>query len=85
MYCSRFVYIRLGIIEYGELRGYRRELNKFLSMPLRKSVVMLVFLWFSLFEWLFRMIIFGTWVLHFVAPFLVGQLTKHSNRGSLSN
>jgi len=38
----------------------------------------LVFIWFALSGWLFRIIIFGTWVLPFAAPFLIGAVARNT-------
>lgn len=60
------------------LPRYRRELNQFLKTPLGRSVATLVFLWFALSGWLFRIIILGTWVLPFAAPFLIGAVARNT-------
>jgi len=57
---------------------YKRELNQFLNTPLGRSIATLVFLWFALSGWLFRIIIFGTWVLPFAAPFLIGAVARNT-------
>lgn len=57
---------------------YKRELNDFFNTPLGRSAATLVFLWFALSGWLFRIIILGTWVLPFAAPFLIGAVARNA-------
>lgn len=56
---------------------YKRELNDFFNTPLGRSAATLVFLWFALSGWLFRILILGTWVLPFAAPFLIGAVARN--------
>ncbi|KAI3471292.1 hypothetical protein Pfo_027955 [Paulownia fortunei] len=56
---------------------YRRQLNDFLDTPLGKSFATLFFLWFALSGWLFRFLIFATWVLPFAGPLLIGAVANN--------
>ncbi|TVU31616.1 hypothetical protein EJB05_23338 [Eragrostis curvula] len=55
---------------------YRRELNDFLKTPIGKTFSTLLFLWLALSGWLFRIFIFGTFVLPFAAPLLLGTFAN---------
>ncbi|KAL0452343.1 UNVERIFIED_CONTAM: hypothetical protein Slati_1212400 [Sesamum latifolium] len=56
---------------------YRRQLSDFLDTPLGRSFATLFFLWFALSGWLFRVLIFATWVLPFAGPLLIGALANN--------
>ncbi|XP_010269910.1 PREDICTED: uncharacterized protein LOC104606424 [Nelumbo nucifera] len=56
---------------------YRRQLNDFLDTPLGRSFATVFFLWFALSGWLFRVLIFATWVLPFAAPLLIGTVANN--------
>ncbi|KAJ9185501.1 hypothetical protein P3X46_005131 [Hevea brasiliensis] len=56
---------------------YRRQLNNFLDTPLGRSFATIFFLWFALSGWLFRSLIFATWVLPFAAPLLIGTVANN--------
>lgn len=56
---------------------YRKQLNDFLDTPLGRSLAIIFFLWFTLSGWLFRLLIFGTWVLPFAAPILIGTVANN--------
>ncbi|KAJ4957895.1 hypothetical protein NE237_025006 [Protea cynaroides] len=56
---------------------YRRQLNDFLGTPLGRSFSTIFFLWFALSGWLFRVMIFATWVLPFAAPLLIGTVANN--------
>lgn len=60
-----------------DLPRYRRQLNDFLDTPLGRSFATLFFLWFALSGWLFRILIFATWVLPFAGPLLIGAVAKN--------
>ncbi|KAF8728163.1 hypothetical protein HU200_018747 [Digitaria exilis] len=49
---------------------YRRELSDFMATPIGRALATLFFLWLALSGWLFRIFIFGTFVLPFAAPLL---------------
>ncbi|WVZ57695.1 hypothetical protein U9M48_008048 [Paspalum notatum var. saurae] len=55
---------------------YRRELNDFMATPIGRAFATLFFLWLALSGWLFRIFIFGTFVLPFAAPLLVGTFAN---------
>ncbi|OIW08763.1 hypothetical protein TanjilG_16344 [Lupinus angustifolius] len=55
---------------------YRMQLNKFLNSPLGRSFATIFFIWFALSGWLFRVLIFATWVLPFAGPLLIGTLAN---------
>ncbi|CAK9311185.1 unnamed protein product [Citrullus colocynthis] len=55
---------------------YRRQLNEFMDTPLGKSFVTIFFLWFALSGWLFRFLIFATWILPFAGPLLIGTFAN---------
>lgn len=56
---------------------YRRQLSDFLDTPLGRSFSTIFFLWFALSGWLFRVLIFATWVLPFAGPFLIGKVANN--------
>lgn len=56
---------------------YRRQLNDFLQTPVGKSFATVLFLWFALSGWLFRIMIFAVWVLPFAGPLLVGSVANN--------
>ncbi|XVE90513.1 hypothetical protein DITRI_Ditri20bG0083900 [Diplodiscus trichospermus] len=56
---------------------YRRQLNDFLDTPLGRSFATIFFLWFALSGWLFRVLIFATWILPFAGPFLIGTVANN--------
>lgn len=56
---------------------YRKQLSEFLDTPLGKSVGTVFFLWFALSGWLFRTLIFATWVLPFAGPLLIGAFANN--------
>ncbi|KAJ8772044.1 hypothetical protein K2173_027221 [Erythroxylum novogranatense] len=53
---------------------YRKRLSDFLDTPLGRSFATIFFLWFALSGWLFRFLIFATWILPFAGPLLIGTL-----------
>ncbi|KAL7147236.1 hypothetical protein ABFS83_06G094700 [Erythranthe nasuta] len=59
------------------LPRYRKQLNDFLDTPLGRSFATLFFLWFALSGWLFRFLIFATWVLPFAGPLLIGAIANN--------
>ncbi|XP_057774112.1 uncharacterized protein LOC130993294 [Salvia miltiorrhiza] len=59
------------------LPRYRKQLNDFLDTPLGRSFATLFFLWFALSGWLFRILIFATWVLPFAGPLLIGAVANN--------
>lgn len=59
------------------LPRYRKQLNDFLDTPLGKSFVTIFFLWFALSGWLFRSLIFATFVLPIAAPLLLGAVANN--------
>ncbi|XP_050214391.1 uncharacterized protein LOC126665600 [Mercurialis annua] len=59
------------------LPRYRRELSGFLDTPLGRGVATIFFLWFAFSGWLFRFLIFATWVLPFAAPLLIGTVANN--------
>ncbi|KAK9265477.1 hypothetical protein L1049_001701 [Liquidambar formosana] len=56
---------------------YRRQLNDFMDTPLGRSFATIFFLWFALSGWLFRFLIFATWVLPFAGPLLIGTVANN--------
>ncbi|XP_038993439.1 uncharacterized protein LOC120117218 [Hibiscus syriacus] len=56
---------------------YRKQLNDFLDTPLGRSYATIFFLWFALSGWMFRCIIFATWILPFAGPLLIGTFAKN--------
>lgn len=56
---------------------YRRQISDFLDTPLGRSFVTFFFLWFALSGWLFRVLIFATWVLPFAGPLLIGTVANN--------
>ncbi|KAE8673723.1 putative LRR receptor-like serine/threonine-protein kinase [Hibiscus syriacus] len=56
---------------------YRKQLNDFLDTPLGRSSATIFFLWFALSGWMFRCIIFATWILPFAGPLLIGTVAKN--------
>ncbi|OAY41652.1 uncharacterized protein LOC110623381 isoform X1 [Manihot esculenta] len=56
---------------------YRRQLNDFLDTPLGRSFATIFFLWFALSGWLFRFLIYATWILPFAAPLLIGTVANN--------
>ncbi|KAG8390489.1 hypothetical protein BUALT_Bualt01G0088700 [Buddleja alternifolia] len=56
---------------------YRRQFNDFMDTPLGRSFATLFFLWFALSGWLFRILIFATWVLPFAGPLLIGAVANN--------
>ncbi|KAK7258251.1 hypothetical protein RIF29_32828 [Crotalaria pallida] len=55
---------------------YRMQLNKFLNTPLGRTFSTILLIWFALSGWLFRLLIFATWVLPFAAPLLIATLSN---------
>lgn len=56
---------------------YRKQFSDFLDTPLGRSFGTIFFLWFALSGWLFRVLIFATWVLPFAGPLLIGALANN--------
>ncbi|XP_052194591.1 uncharacterized protein LOC127802670 isoform X2 [Diospyros lotus] len=56
---------------------YRKQFNDFLDTPLGRSFATIFFLWFALSGWLFRFLIFATWVLPFAGPLLIGTVANN--------
>ncbi|GAB4857991.1 hypothetical protein Ancab_015895 [Ancistrocladus abbreviatus] len=56
---------------------YRKQLNDFMDTPLGKSFTTIFFLWFALSGWLFRFLIFATWILPFAGPLLIGTVANN--------
>ncbi|KAL3524510.1 hypothetical protein ACH5RR_017344 [Cinchona calisaya] len=56
---------------------YRKQFNDFLDTPLGRSFATIFFLWFALSGWLFRFLIFATWVLPFAGPLLIGAIANN--------
>ncbi|KAH7538366.1 uncharacterized protein LOC107414937 [Ziziphus jujuba] len=56
---------------------YRKQINDFLDTPLGRGFATIFFLWFALSGWLFRILIFATWVLPFAAPLLIGTVANN--------
>ncbi|XWS58796.1 hypothetical protein CRYUN_Cryun08bG0064400 [Craigia yunnanensis] len=56
---------------------YRKQLNDFLNTPLGRSFATIFFLWFALSGWLFRFLIFATWILPFAGPLLIGTVANN--------
>uniref|UniRef100_A0A5B6YYL7 Replicase polyprotein 1ab n=1 Tax=Davidia involucrata TaxID=16924 RepID=A0A5B6YYL7_DAVIN len=59
------------------LPRYRKQLNDFLDTPLGRSFATIFFLWFALSGWLFRFLIFATWILPFAGPLLIGTVANN--------
>ncbi|CAI9087033.1 OLC1v1020996C2 [Oldenlandia corymbosa var. corymbosa] len=57
--------------------GYRKQFNNFLETPLGKSSATVFFLWFALSGWMFRILIFATWVLPLAGPLLIGAFANN--------
>ncbi|KAL6527026.1 hypothetical protein OROGR_016116 [Orobanche gracilis] len=58
-------------------REYRKQLSDFADTPLGGGIATLFFLWFALSGWLFRTLIFATWVLSLAGPLLVGVVANN--------
>ncbi|GAV78876.1 hypothetical protein CFOL_v3_22341 [Cephalotus follicularis] len=56
---------------------YRKHLNDLFETPLGRSFATILFLWFALSGWLFRFIIFATWILPFAGPLLIGTIANN--------
>ncbi|KAL3837987.1 hypothetical protein ACJIZ3_022578 [Penstemon smallii] len=56
---------------------YRRQFSDFLDTPIGRSFATLFFVWFALSGWLFRVLIFATWVLPFAGPLLIGAIANN--------
>lgn len=56
---------------------YRKQISDFLDTPLGRSCATVFFLWFALSGWLFRILIFATWVLPFAGPLLIGAIANN--------
>ncbi|KAH1038216.1 hypothetical protein J1N35_039959 [Gossypium stocksii] len=56
---------------------YRKQLNDFLDTPLGRSFATIFFLWFALSGWMFRCLIFATWMLPFAGPLLIGTVANN--------
>ncbi|KAI5657442.1 hypothetical protein M9H77_26235 [Catharanthus roseus] len=56
---------------------YRKQLSDFLDTPLGRSFATIFFLWFALSGWLFRFLIFATWVLPFAGPLLLTAVANN--------
>lgn len=56
---------------------YRKQFSDFLNTPLGGSFATIFFLWFALSGWLFRVLIFATWVLPFAGPLLIGAVANN--------
>ncbi|PON60378.1 replicase polyprotein 1ab protein [Parasponia andersonii] len=56
---------------------YRKQLADFLDTPLGRSFATIFFIWFALSGWLFRFLIFATWVLPFAGPLLIGTFANN--------
>lgn len=55
---------------------YRRQLDQFLQTPIGRMVTTIVFMWFLLSGWLFRIILFSMWVLPLAAPLLINSAAR---------
>ncbi|CAA0817130.1 Unknown protein [Striga hermonthica] len=60
-----------------DLPTYRRQITDFLDTPLGRSFATLLFVWFALSGWLFRILIFATWVLPLAGPLLIGAVANN--------
>ncbi|KAF4398912.1 hypothetical protein G4B88_023506 [Cannabis sativa] len=58
------------------LPRYRKQLSDFLDTPLGRGCATIFFIWFALSGWLFRFLIFATWVLPFAGPLLIGTFAN---------
>ncbi|MFQ6647480.1 hypothetical protein Gotur_021065 [Gossypium turneri] len=56
---------------------YRKQLNDFLDTPVGRSFATIFFLWFALSGWMFRCLIFATWILPFAGPLLIGTVANN--------
>jgi hypothetical protein len=56
---------------------YRKQLNDFWNTPLGRSFATIFFIWFALSGWMFRLLIFGTWILPFAGPLLIGTVANN--------
>ncbi|KAL4574711.1 hypothetical protein LXL04_021547 [Taraxacum kok-saghyz] len=56
---------------------YRKQISNFLDTPLGRSFGTIFFLWFALSGWLFRILIFATWVLPIAGPLLIGAVANN--------
>ncbi|XP_062001156.1 uncharacterized protein LOC133718345 [Rosa rugosa] len=59
------------------LPRYRKQLSDFLDTPVGRSFATIFFLWLALSGWLFRGLIFATWVLPFAAPLVIGAVANN--------
>ncbi|CAN1130852.1 hypothetical protein LINPERPRIM_LOCUS13463 [Linum perenne] len=53
---------------------YRKQLNDLMNTPLGRVFYALFFLWFALSGWLFRFLIFGSFVLPLAVPLVIGAI-----------
>lgn len=56
---------------------YRKQFNDFLDTPMGRSFATIFFIWFALSGWLFRFLIFATWVLPFAGPLLLTAIANN--------
>ncbi|XP_057525249.1 uncharacterized protein LOC130804718 [Amaranthus tricolor] len=56
---------------------YRKQFNDLLDTPLGRSSATIFFLWFALSGWLFRCLIFATWVLPIAGPLLLTAVANN--------
>ncbi|XP_071686109.1 uncharacterized protein [Rutidosis leptorrhynchoides] len=56
---------------------YRKQIGDSLDTPLGRSFGTIFFLWFALSGWLFRILIFATWVLPIAGPLLIGAIANN--------
>ncbi|KAL2902150.1 30S ribosomal protein S27e [Bienertia sinuspersici] len=59
------------------LPRYRKQFKDFLDTPIGKSSTTIFFLWFALSGWLFRSLIFATWVLPIAGPLLISAVANN--------
>lgn len=59
------------------LPSYRKQFNNFMDTPLGRSSATIFFLWFALSGWLFRCLIFATWVLPIAGPLLLTAVANN--------
>ncbi|KAI5081059.1 hypothetical protein GOP47_0004242 [Adiantum capillus-veneris] len=56
---------------------YRRQLDRLLRTPIGRMFTTIVFMWFLLSGWLFRIILFSMWVLPLAAPLLISSAARN--------
>lgn len=56
---------------------YRKQVDQFLRTPIGRMFTTIVFMWFLLSGWLFRIILLSMWVLPLAAPLLINSAARN--------